>query len=99
MVMPMGDILIRDVPDALRADLKELARKKGKPVGIVAREALRIGVTSFARTASDSDQIPLGQRLHRLFQSKAEPQADFAEFEQILAEIRHGPDRDLPDLE
>ncbi|MDI6025525.1 plasmid stabilization protein [Corticibacterium sp. UT-5YL-CI-8] len=63
----MGDLLIRNIPEALRADIAALARRKGQSLSEAAREALRTGVAAAGKAAEDSDRLPAGDQLRAIF--------------------------------
>jgi plasmid stability protein len=97
----MGDLLIRNVAEALKADLDMLANRKGQSLSDAAKEALRDGIElAKDRLAAKSDELPLGQRLKAIFEGVFETQEGAEEFHQYLEEQRKaGVSRPLPDVE
>ncbi|WP_157017507.1 hypothetical protein [Mesorhizobium xinjiangense] len=94
----MGDMLIRNISDALRADIENLARKNGQSVTETAREIMRIGVDAAMRRNAEFIEMPPGQKLLCLAKGASESDAEFDEFRQIMDGIRHGADRPLPEF-
>ena len=97
----MGDLLIRNIAEALKADLDMLADRKGQSLSEAAKEALRDGIElAKGRLASSEDRLPLGQRLKAIFEGAFETQEEADEFHNYLeAQRKAGSNRPLPDFE
>ena len=96
----MGDLLIRNVAEALKTDLDQLADRTGQSLSDTAKEALREGVNlAKRRLASDAYKLPLGQRLQAAFAGTFETQDEAEEFHRYLDEQRKkDTGRPLPDF-
>jgi len=96
----MGDLLIRNVAEALKTDLDQLADRTGQSLSDAAKEALWEGVNLVKRRlASDADKLPLGQRLQAAFAGAFESQDEAEEFHRSLDEQRKkDTGRPLPDF-
>lgn len=97
----MGDLLIRNVPDALKADLNELADLSGESISETAKQALREGVAAVrSKRSVERDALPMGQRLQSLFSGLFDSQEEAEEFHRMLEEERRTDfGRPLPDFE
>jgi antitoxin FitA len=97
----MSDLLIRNIPEALKADLQNLAEKRRQSLSQTAQEALRAGVDVVARQQSASEDLPLGDRLCRLFSDLTADEAE--EFQKAMEEVEEMRRRDfgrpVPDFE
>lgn len=96
----MGDLLIRNIADALKADLDELAGRTGHSLSDTAKEALREGVDQAKRRLSSNEaELPLGQRLKAIFEGVFDTQEEAEEFHRYLEEQRKNDfGRPLPDF-
>lgn len=95
----MGDLLIRDVPEGWRQEMKKLAARNGTSLSQTAREALRVGIDTVARRSKEEHDLPPGQRLRSILGGAFETQEESDEFQRILERIRHEPDRSPPEFE
>lgn len=95
----MGDLLIRDVPEGWRQEMKRLAARNGTSLSQTAREALRAGIDTVAKRSREVHDLPPGQRLRAILGDVFETQEESDEFQRILEEIRHEPDRNPPEFE
>ncbi|ANL45201.1 ribbon-helix-helix domain-containing protein [Rhizobium phaseoli] len=82
----MGDLLIRDVPDAMKRQLQESAQRNGRSLSEEAIEIIRRQIAVGRSGAS------AGQRLRSLM---SDERLTDEEVESIAAS-RHGPDREPP---
>jgi hypothetical protein len=94
----MGDLLIRNIAEALRADLDRLADETGQSLSETAKAALRDGVDhARRRLRTKSRKLPLGQRLKAIFDGTSEAESE--EFQRYLEEQRsRSIARPLPDF-
>jgi antitoxin FitA len=103
MEVPMGDLLIRNVPDALRADIEKLAKTKGSSLSQTAREALRMGVEAAKKAETEESKLRPGDQLMAIFHDPDATDEERELFGQIMDEIEAERKRDfgrpLPDLE
>lgn len=96
----MGDLLIRNVSDAVKANIRELAQTARMSLSDIARLALTAGIEPARRQiAAERDLPPPGEHLRQLFAGAFQTDEEAAEFRQILEEVRHGPERPLPFIE
>ena len=99
----MGDLLIRNIPDALRADIDRLAKAKGRSLSQTAREALRAGVEAAKGAAADEPALRPGDQLLAIFHEPDATDEERELFGQITDEIEAERKRDfgrlLPELE
>lgn len=99
----MGDLLIRNIPDALRADIERLAKAKGSSLSQTAREALRMGVEAVKKSEADEPTIQAGDQLVAFFRDPDATDEERELFGQIMDEIEAERKRDfgrpLPDYE
>lgn len=96
----MGDLLIRNIPDALKADLQKLADKKGQSLSKAAQEALRAGLAAAAQQHGKTDALPPGDRLREIFAGAFESDAEAEEFRKALDDVRKSDfGRPPPDFE
>ncbi|MDF0695519.1 plasmid stabilization protein [Rhizobium sp. MC63] len=82
----MGDLLIRDVPEAMKRQLQESAQRNGRSLSEEAIEIIRRQIAAGRSGAS------AGQRLRSLMSHE---RLTDEEVESIAAS-RHEPDRELP---
>ncbi|PCD69337.1 FitA-like ribbon-helix-helix domain-containing protein [Rhizobium phaseoli] len=82
----MGDLLIRDVPDAMKRQLQESAQRHGRSLSEEAIEIIRRQIAAGRSGAS------AGQRLRSLI---GDERLTDEEVESIAAS-RHEPDRERP---
>ena len=94
----MGDLLIRNIAEALRADLDRLADETGQSLSETAKAALRDGVDQARRKlSSKTGKLPLGQRLRAIFDGTSDEESE--EFQRYLEEQRsRSIARPLPDF-
>lgn len=93
----MGDLVIRNISPALKADLERLAVRKGTTFAETAKDALRKGLDQM--TDDKLEEPPTGQTLTRILGGIFESEDEFREFQTILEDIRKGKSRPLPDFE
>ncbi|MEJ6781866.1 plasmid stabilization protein [Aminobacter sp. Piv2-1] len=84
----MGDLLIRNIPEALRSDIESLARKRGQSLSETAREALRAGIEAASARDKDIEPLPAGERLRSIFAGVFDTEEEADEFAEILVEAR-----------
>ena len=94
----MGDLLIRNIADSVKADLAEIADREGKSISETTKRALIYGIDVLKKLDAEEAAIPMGQRLQRIFAGVFETDEEAKEFQRILEEVRHGPERPLPDF-
>lgn len=82
----MGDLLIRDVPDAMKRQLQESAQRNGRSLSEEAIEIIR------RQIAAERSGAPAGQRLRSLM---GQERLSDDEVEAIAAS-RHERDREPP---
>ncbi|MBB4193614.1 plasmid stability protein [Rhizobium aethiopicum] len=82
----MGDLLIRDVPDAMKRQLQESAQRNGRSLSEEAIEIIR------RQIAAERSGAPAGQRLRSLM---GDERLSDDEVEAIAAS-RHERDREPP---
>jgi hypothetical protein len=101
METDLGDLLIRNVPEALKADLDKLADLAGESISDTAKKALREGIEAVkGKHLADRDALPMGQRLQALFSGLFDSQKEAEEFHRKLEEERKADfGRPLPDFE
>jgi hypothetical protein len=101
MEVLMGDLLIRNIAEALKTDLDALADHTGRSLTDTAKDALREGVElAKKRLASQADVLPLGQRLKAIYDGAFESEAEAEEYYRYLDQQRKGATgRPLPDFE
>lgn len=96
----MGDLLIRNISDALRADIESLARKRGQSLSDTAREALRAGIVAVGNRDAVAKAAPAGERLRAIFAGAFESNEEADEFQRNLDQVRRGDfGRPIPDPE
>ena len=95
----MGDLLIRNVPSAVRSDIQRLADETGQSLSDTAREALRAGVDAMSKRQAEEATTPPGQRLRQIFSGVFETDEEFEEFQRILDGVRRSPGRPVPEFE
>ena len=99
----MGDLLIRNIPDALRADIERLAKAKGSSLSQTAREALRMGVEAVKKADSSGPKVRPGDQLVAFFDDPDATEEERKVFGQIMDEIEAERKRDfgrpVPELE
>ncbi|MBD0413359.1 ribbon-helix-helix protein, CopG family [Oryzicola mucosus] len=96
----MGDLLIRNIPEALRADIEALARRKGQSLSEAAREALRAGVAAVGKATEENDRLPAGDRLKAIFAGVFESDDEAEAFQKELEAMRRNDiGRPVPDFE
>ena len=95
----MGDLLIRNISNALKSDIERLARSSGRSLSDTAQEALRAGVEVISKRQSERSPIPPGQKLRELFSGVFETDEEFEEFQNVMEEVRRAPGRPIPDFE
>jgi antitoxin FitA len=96
----MGDLLIRNIAEALKADLERLAKETGQSLSETAKVALGEGVkVARKRQVSDRGKLPLGQRLRAIFEGTFESDSEADDFHRYLEEQRKkSVARPLPDF-
>jgi antitoxin FitA len=94
----MGDLLIRDIPEALKADLARIADRKGESLSETAKSAMLHGLDVVKRLDAQEMALPMGQRLRQIFGGMFETDDEAEEFQRVLDEIRRAPQRPLPDF-
>ena len=96
----MGDLLIRNVAEALKADLERLAKETGQSLSETAKVALGEGVKiARKRQVSDRRKLPLGQRLRAIFEGTFDSEREADEFHRYLDQQRkNSVPRPLPDF-
>ncbi|ANM08893.1 MULTISPECIES: FitA-like ribbon-helix-helix domain-containing protein [unclassified Rhizobium] len=82
----MGDLLIRDVPEAMKRQLQESAQRNGRSLSEEAIEILR------RQIAAERSGVSAGQRLRALMGDErlSDDEVD------AIAASRHEPDREPP---
>ncbi|WHO73130.1 plasmid stabilization protein [Rhizobium sp. BT03] len=82
----MGDLLIRDVPEAMKRQLQESAQRNGRSLSEEAIEILR------RQIATERSGVSAGQRLRALMGDErlSDDEVD------AIAASRHEPDREPP---
>lgn len=86
----MGDMLIRNIPEAWKADIDTLAKRGDRSRTDLAREALRVGLDEIARKQSGEDNTPPGDRLRAIFKGIFDTNEEADEFQRDLDEVRRG---------
>jgi plasmid stability protein len=101
MEVSMGDLLIRNIADALKTDLDALADRTGRSLSETAKEVLRDGVEiAKKRLAAQAESLPLGQRLKAIYEGAFDSEAEAEEYQRYLDQLRKGAvGRPLPDFE
>ena len=94
----MGDLLIRNIPDALKADLAKIAGRKGSTLSETAKRTLLYGIDVVKKLDEEDAATPMGQLLQQIFAGVFDTEEEADEFHRVLEEIRHGPERSLPDF-
>ena len=97
----MGDLLIRDISDAMKANLASLAEQTDTSLSDAAKLALAEGIEA-ARRKSElaADEIPFGDRLRAMFGGIFETNEEAEAFhDEIETERKADFGRPLPDLE
>jgi len=97
----MGDLLIRNIPEAMRADLDGLADLADSSLSDAAKLAIGEGIEAVKkRLSAGKGEIPMGDRLRRIFTGVFETNEEAEEF---LGEIERDRKSDfgraLPDFE
>lgn len=99
----MGDLLIRNIPDALRSDIERLAKAKGSSLSQTAREALRLGVEAANKADAETSKLRPGDQLMAIFHGADATDEERELFAEIMDEIEAERKRDfgrpLPNLE
>lgn len=97
----MGDLLIRNIPDALKKELADAAAREGKSLSDEAIGILRKGLRAREELADESGRSAWDS-LRAIFHDEKDPQAG-EEFAKIMDEIEADRKRDfgrpLPDFE
>jgi len=97
----MGDILIRNIPDQLKAELAQLAGEEGSSLSAAAVDVLWEGINA-KRTAQKNSGLALWRALREDLVN-AEPDELDLEYERIMEEVeaerKSDFGRPLPDLE
>ncbi len=97
----MGDLLIRNIPEALKRELADAAAKGGNSLSEEAIGLLREGL-EVRREATAGDKANAWDALRGIFYDEADPEAgeEFARImDEIEAERKLDFGRPLPDLE
>lgn len=95
----MGDLLIRNIPEGWKAEMKRLAAENKTSLSETAREALRAGLDAVSKRSKEKHDMPPGDRLRAILGNAFETQEEFEEFQRALEDIRHAPDRLPPRFE
>jgi hypothetical protein len=98
---PMGDLLIRNIPEAMKTDLSEIANLTGSNLTETAKLALREGIEATKkRLESEADERPLGDRLREIFAGVFDTNQEAEEFHrEIERERKSDFGRPLPNFE
>jgi hypothetical protein len=94
----MSDLLIRNISDSIKADLAEIADRKGKSISETSKWALVYGIDVLKKLDAEEAAVPMGKRLQQIFADVFKTDEEAEEFKRILEEVRHGPERPLPDF-
>lgn len=93
----MGDLLIRNVTDSMKADIRQMADLAGLPQAEVARRVLAAGLESARQQLKREGAFPPpGQHLREIFSGMFDNQGDAETFQEVLEEVRRGQARPLP---
>ena len=95
----MGDLLIRNISSAVKADIDRLARENGTSLSEAAQDVLRAGLEVMSKRQSGEPDLPHGQKLHKLLGDTFGSDAEFGEFQKVMEELRSRPGRPVPDFE
>lgn len=99
MEVRMGDLLIRNVPEALKSDLERHAARSGRTLDVAVVEALRAGLSVFAENGRPREpSLPPGQRLIQIaLESRLGSEAaddDDAVYQTTISALRRDPHRE-----
>ena len=97
----MGDLLIRNIPEAMRADLDRLANLADSNLSDAAKLAINEGIEAAKkRLAANEQEIPMGDRLRQIFSGVFETNEEAEEFlGEIERERKTDFGRPMPDFE
>lgn len=97
----MGDLLIRNLSEAMRADLDRLANLADSNLSDAAKLAIGEGIDAARkRLAVNKQEIPMGDRLRQIFSGVFETNEEAEEFlGEIERERKADFGRPLPDFE
>jgi hypothetical protein len=97
----MGDLLIRNVPEAMKADLARLAELADSNLSEAAKLALGEGIEAATKKLEMSrHEVPLGERLREIFSGVFATNEEAEAFHRELEQDRKSDfGRPLPDFE
>lgn len=94
----MTDILLRNVPDSVHEQVKELARERSVSVSEVAKEMVQLGLRR--RQETTMSQMNAWDAIRKTLGGQAMlDDAAFDVLEAELAAIRQAPDREIEPME
>lgn len=96
--MPVADIVIRDVPDRLHAELEARARLSGRSLSDEAK-ALLDDVIAAGQAHKAAPQKSLFDVAREHFDGAWMTDEEHAEFMRAVEEVRRDPGRPVPDFE
>lgn len=81
----MAQLLVRNIEDSLKEQLRAQAKAKGRSLEEEARSILKSGV---GRSAGDDDQFGWATRFSERFRRVGFTEAEFAQFEAAIESMR-----------
>lgn len=96
----MGDLLIRNVPDSMKAELSRLADATDRSLSEAAKLALSAGIKAVTSELDTTTEVPLGHRLRSIFAGAFETDDEAEAFRDAIEKERKTDIvRPLPDFE